>query len=115
MLEGLPDEPPDGFDRGGPLARIQRAANSRAEEERALFEAAARDQDLFDQLMEAETIRHALEHSRRAPAGRRGLAGMGRAGCSAGNVEPVPIRQAATLRPVPPRWPGSGTRRLRAG
>ena len=42
-----------------------------AEEENALFEAAAHDQDLFDQLMEAETVRHALsfpEERRRADA-----------------------------------------------
>ena len=42
-----------------------------AAEERALFEAAAHDQDLFDQLMEAEAVRHALsfpEERRRANA-----------------------------------------------
>jgi hypothetical protein len=42
-----------------------------AEEERSLFEAAARDQDLFDQLMEAESLRHALsfpEERQRAAA-----------------------------------------------
>ena len=41
------------------------------EEERTLFEAAARDQDLFDQLMEAESLRHALsfpEERQRAAA-----------------------------------------------
>ena len=31
-----------------------------ADEERTLFEAAAHNQDLFDQLMEAESVRHAL-------------------------------------------------------
>ena len=103
MLEELPDEPARRLRCGGHVAWI-RAGELSAEEERALFEAAARDQDLFDQLMEAETIRHALS----VPEERRRAAAVLRAweepGAHAGNVEPVPIRQAASLRSVPPRW-----------
>ncbi len=94
---------PGGFDAEAMLLGYSVGELS-AEEERALFEAAARDQDLFDQLMEAETIRHALS----VPEERRRAAAVLRAweepGAHAGNVEPVPIRQATSLRPVPPRW-----------
>ena len=76
---------PGGFDAEALLLGYS-AGELTAEEERALFEAAARDQDLFDQLMEAETLRHALSVPEERRAGRRCLAGMGRAGCSRGRT-----------------------------
>jgi hypothetical protein len=50
---------PGGFDAEALLLGYS-AGELTAEEERALFEAAADDQGLFDQLMEAEAVRHAL-------------------------------------------------------
>ena len=61
---------PGGFDAEALLLGYS-AGELTADEERALFEAAARDQDLFDQLMEAEAVRHALsfpEERQRAAA-----------------------------------------------
>jgi hypothetical protein len=46
-----------------------------AGEERALFQAAAHNQDLFDQLMEAEAVRHALGFPEERQRGERGAAG----------------------------------------
>ena len=50
---------PGNFDARSLLLAFS-AGELSAAEERALFEAAAQDQDLFDQLMEAESLRHAL-------------------------------------------------------
>ena len=50
---------PDGLDPEGLLLGYTTGELSPAEQ-RALFEAAAADQDLFDQLAEAERVRHAL-------------------------------------------------------
>jgi hypothetical protein len=50
---------PGGFDAEALLLGYS-AGELTAEEERALLEAAAHDQDLFDQVMEAEAVRHAL-------------------------------------------------------
>ena len=75
------------------------AGELNAEEENALFEAAANDQDLFDRLMEAETVRHALsfpEERRRAGAVLRAWEEPGPRG---GDLEPVPVRQAGLSAP----------------
>ena len=50
---------PPNFDARSLLLAFS-AGELSAAEERTLFEAAAQDQDLFDQLMEAESLRHAL-------------------------------------------------------
>src|SRR4051794_27676813 len=50
---------PGGFDAEA-LLLAYCAGELTADEERSLFEAASRDQQLFDQLMEAESVRHAL-------------------------------------------------------
>ncbi len=85
----------DGFDAEALLLGYS-SGELTATEERTLFEAAARDQDLFDQLMEAEAVRHALSF----PEERRRAAAVLRAweepGTHTGNVEPIPIRQAWT-------------------
>jgi hypothetical protein len=89
---------PGGFDSQALLLGYS-AGELTAEEENALFEAAARDQDLFDQLMEAETVRHALsfpEERRRAGAVLRAWEQSGPRDV---NVEPVPLRQPALAAP----------------
>ena len=71
------------------------------EQERALFEAAATDQDLFDQLMEAERVRHALsfpEERRRAAAVLRAWDEAAIDRETAGM--PVPLVQPAARRVV---------------
>src|SRR5262245_36810722 len=50
---------PGGYDAEALLLGYS-AGELNPQEERTLFEAAAHDQDLFDQLMEAEAVRHAL-------------------------------------------------------
>src|SRR5580658_10363943 len=60
--------PPGGFDPDAALLAYS-AGELTTEEREALFQAAAVDQDLFDQLMDAEAMRHALtfpEERRRA-------------------------------------------------
>ena len=97
---------PGGFDAEAMLLGYS-AGELSAEEERALFEAAARDQDLFDQLMEAETVRNALSFPEERVRAAAVLRAWEEPGIHTGNVEPVPIRPAAALRPVPPpRMPG---------
>ena len=65
-----------------------------AEEERALLEAAAVDQDLFDQLMEADAMRQALSE----PEERRRAADVLHAWQSREPVEPHPVPVAALRR-----------------
>ncbi len=66
-----------------------------ADEENALFEAAAHDQDLFDQLMEAETVRHALSFPEERRRARAVLQAWEQPGPRAEDVEPLPIGQPA--------------------
>src|SRR5437899_6914249 len=98
-----PMSQPGGFDAEAMLLGYS-AGELTAEEERALFEAAARDQDLFDQLMEAETVRHALSFPDERLRAAAVLRAWEQPGTHAGNVEPLPVRPAATLRSVPPPW-----------
>jgi hypothetical protein len=83
---------PGGFDAEALLLGYS-AGELTASEERALFEAAAHDQDLFDQLMEAEAVRHALsfpEERHRAGAVLRAWEQQGPSSADAG---PLVLRQ----------------------
>jgi hypothetical protein len=89
---------PGGFDAQALLLGYS-TGELTPEEVNALFEAAAHDQDLFDQLMEAETVRHALsfpEERRRAGAVLRAWE---QPGSRDGNMGPVPVRQPAVAAP----------------
>jgi len=75
------------------------------EDELALFEAAAVDQDLFDQLLEAERLRHALSF----PDERRRAAAVLQAWEQEDALAPTPyLVPSAAVRPIPPA-PVSGS------
>ncbi|HTS29053.1 MAG TPA: hypothetical protein VMH81_24445 [Bryobacteraceae bacterium] len=81
-----------------------------AEDERRLFEAAAHDQDLFDQLMEAEAVRHGLsfpDERQRAAAvleawDEPAIRDTGPVPPAAHGEAPVPVLRRWTRMPEPP-------------
>jgi len=81
---------PGGFDADALLLGYSTGELS-AQEERTLFEAAAQDQTLFDQLMEAETVRHAL----RFPEERERASAVLEAWQPAGDAEPPTVAEPA--------------------
>ena len=92
---------PGGFDAEAMLLGYS-AGELTAQEERRLFEAAAQDQDLFDQLMEAEAVRHALsfpEERQRAAAVLRAWEQTNPRG---GDAEALPARQPVPISALRP-------------
>jgi hypothetical protein len=89
---------PGGFDAQALLLGYS-AGELTPEEVNALFEAAAHDQDLFDQLMEAESVRHALSFPEERQRARAVLRAWEQPASRDGNREPVPIRQPALSTP----------------
>src|SRR6185369_11835412 len=83
----FPVNQPGGFDAEALLLGYS-AGELTAPEERALFEAAAQDQDLFDQLMEAEAVRHALSFPEERHRAGAVLQAWEQQGPSAEAVEP---------------------------
>ncbi len=95
----------DNFDPDALLLGYS-AGDLTAEEERALFRAAATDQDLFDLLMDADALRHALAVPDERQRARAVLAAWGQQGNDdTAQVEPPIARPYAALRQSPHRPP----------
>src|SRR5258708_15154866 len=94
---------PGGFDAQTLLLGYS-AGDLTAEEERALFEAAAHDQDLFDQLMEAEGVRHALSFPEERHRAAAVLQAWEQQSPQAGDVEPLSVRQPVHSLSVLSPW-----------
>src|SRR5690349_10864619 len=97
---------PGGFDAEALLLGYS-AGELTAPQERVLFEAAAHDQDLFDQLMEAEAVRHALtfpEERDRAGAVLRAWEQYGPRG---EDMQPLLRQPAPSVPAVLLQWGGS--------
>ena len=96
---------PGGFDAEAMLLGYS-VGELTADEECVLFEAAARDQDLFDQLMEAESVRHGLSFPEERERAAAVLRAWEEPAVLTANVEPIPIRPAAPAPWVPAPEPG---------
>jgi hypothetical protein len=90
---------PGGFDAEAMLLGYS-VGELTADEECVLFEAAARDQDLFDQLMEAESVRHVLSFPEERERAAAVLRAWEQPGVHA-NAGPIPIRPAAPAPWIP--------------
>jgi hypothetical protein len=78
-----------------------------ADEERTLFEAAAHNQDLFDQLMEAEAVRHALGFPEERQRAGAVLRAWEQPGPPAGQLTPSIPRVLPTWTRIPEAAPSA--------
>lgn len=81
---------PGGFDLDTLLLGYS-AGELSAEQARVLFEGAAQSQDLFDRLMEAETVRHALSFPEERQRANAVLQAWEQPGARADSVTPFPV------------------------
>src|SRR5690242_8760476 len=104
---------PDGLDPEA-LLRGYTAGELSPSEERALFEAAAADQDLFDQLTEAEGLRHALSFPEERQRASAVLQAWKQQGGGGSGMETSQARQPgpSILSVMHPRIPGTAPRAL---
>jgi hypothetical protein len=90
---------PGGFDAEALLLGYS-AGELTAAEERTLFEAAAHDQDLFDQLMEAEAVRHALSFPEERERAGAVMRAWEQQSPRAEGMEPLPFSRPAPSTPA---------------
>ncbi len=95
---------PDRFDADALLLGYS-AGELNPEEQRALFEAAAADQDLFDLLMNADSLRQALAVPEQRERARAVLHAWGREAGAEAVPGPESVPYAALDRPLPHRSP----------
>lgn len=95
---------PESFDPDALLLGYS-AGELNAQEERALFEAAASDQELFDLLMDADSLRHALSVPEERQRARAVLEAWGRQTAAGAPPAPSPAYAALTRR-APHHPPG---------